>query len=101
MRCQYCDYTCANAVPDLKLHMKRKHLKQHPDDPPSMLDICVSILSVTNVCARDGYRVQLLIVVCFWIVLSIYRNTELLTMTGKLYDGSIEDIFSDTIIASL
>ena len=37
MRCQYCDYVCANANPDLKLHMKRKHLKNDPDEPPGKM----------------------------------------------------------------
>ena len=37
MRCQYCDYVCANANPDLKLHMKRKHLKNDPDEPPGKI----------------------------------------------------------------
>ena len=57
MRCQYCDYVCANANPDLKLHMKRKHLKNDPDEPPGKMayssgtrDLaCSTKLTVTSV----------------------------------------------------
>ena len=57
MRCQYCDYVCANANPDLKLHMKRKHLKNDPDEPPGKMAYssgtrglaCSTKLTVTSV----------------------------------------------------
>ena len=38
MKCDFCDYVCANRIPDLKLHMKRRHLKNDADDPPTYLE---------------------------------------------------------------
>ncbi|XP_067946169.1 uncharacterized protein [Watersipora subatra] len=38
VKCDFCDYVCANRIPDLKLHMKRRHLKNDADDPPTYLE---------------------------------------------------------------
>ena len=43
---------------------------------------------------------QLLISILFGVVFSIYQNTELLAMTGKMDEFSVEDTFSNTIRAS-
>jgi len=32
VKCPLCDYLCANENPDLKVHMKRRHLPQDSDD---------------------------------------------------------------------
>lgn len=37
VKCPLCDYTCANENPDLKLHMKRKHLTTDPNGPRTVI----------------------------------------------------------------
>ena len=65
----------------------------------SLSSTLISLMPHMQLHTRAGLGVQLLIFISFWSCL-IDVLTYRITMTEKLYSVSIEDIFSDTIIAS-